>query len=123
METDEGLSAPAEVPAGLNLVTLDNQFDGYGEAQIVLLPADVTLEQLEAVVATEVFPYWVYQTVWAGAAVSFAHMQVHAVVNLTPGKWSIVNTDSDVGHAPSELTVTGEAAEPELDAVPSDLEV
>src|SRR5262245_38870834 len=87
-ETAAGLSAASDVPAGLTLVTLDNQADHFGEAQFVQLPDDVTGDDLLASLDSDVTPDWLYTVTWSGGPTAVPGATGHAVVNLTPGQWT-----------------------------------
>ncbi|MGH2557465.1 MAG: hypothetical protein ACRDJH_00260, partial [Thermomicrobiales bacterium] len=122
--TDDGYTLPAEAPAGLTLVTLDNQsVELFGEAQFIQLPEGITLEQWQEDLQSENTPEWFFDAVWAGGPSAASGTQGRVVLNLTPGAWTIGNTDSEAPYPPASLTVTGEAIEPAADAVPTDLDV
>jgi hypothetical protein len=123
--TADGFQAPAEIPAGLVLVTLDNQSEEFGEAQFVQLPAGITVEQFASDLALErdVVSDYIYESVLNGGVAAPPGAQGQAVLNLAPGEWVIANTDSEIGYEPVSISVTGEAVEPAADAVPADLEV
>ncbi len=110
--TNEGFQAPAEVAAGQVLVTLDNQStieaEGGLAADIMKLPAEITLEAFEDALESDGVPSFFYDIVFAGAVSALPGEQTQGVVELTAGTWLIANIDQ-LGIAPLTLTVTDEA--------------
>lgn len=107
----EGFDVAAEVAAGPTLVTLDNQTEGFAEAQFLQLAEGVTVEQLEEALTAPEIPEFFYSSTWGGGPAGGPGSTTRAVLNLTPGEWVIVNTDAAAGLAPVVVTVTGEAVE------------
>jgi len=111
-----GSQALAEIPAGRVLVTIDSQSD-IGEdfgllADFVQVPADVTVDDLNAALSADEGPSFFSDMVFAGGVFAKPGEQAPVVLELAPGPWFIINTDL-VGFAALPLTVTGELpAEP-----------
>jgi hypothetical protein len=121
--TNDGYELPAEVPAGLTYVTLDNQSEGFVEAQFVMLPEDLTIEGLAAGFLEETTPESFYRAVWAGGPSAVPGTTSSAIVDLTPGDWVVAQSDSEFPLTPVALKATGEAEPAEAGAIPSDVQV
>ena len=122
--TDTGFDAPSEVAAGRVLLNVTNTASASEEtasANLALLPAGKTIEDLAAVfgpqMATptseeEAVPQWIYQATFAGGPIVPPGQSVQAVVDLTPGDWVLFNDSPGSPQQPQPLTVTGSAASP-----------
>jgi hypothetical protein len=112
--TDEGAEAPREVAAGRYLVVLENRGTpggpaAYSDVQILRLPPGVTLEDLNAVLATEggPLPDWFGAIDSAGGIDVAAGETGYAVLDLEPGEWYVGIGDTNPF---TPLTVTGDPA-------------
>ena len=104
--TDEAIDMPREVGAGRYLVVLENSAAHGVEAQFVLLPAGVTLEQTLATPRPEdadMPPAWFYEATLAGGLFAAPGATERVVLDLDPaGEWYV-----DVGR---DLEAGGEGA-------------
>jgi hypothetical protein len=121
--TDEGFQSPAELDAGLTLVTVDNQAMFQAQIQLLELPDDMTLDEVAASFAAdeERIPDWVYSNVFAGGVVAQPGTTGHSVVDLSSGNWLIFQ-DGAVTPIVA-LKVTGDADRAESGDVDSDVKV
>jgi hypothetical protein len=127
--TDTGFEAPAEVSAGPVLLTVTNASsnqDVTADADFVQLPAGTTIADVTAFfgppLTTPATPAadgaegaaldWLYQATWSGGPIVPAGQTVHAVVDLTPGDWFLVNDSIGATQQPVALRVTTGAATP-----------
>jgi len=120
--TDEGIEAPAEVPAGRYLYTTENATTtpvelGTLAAGLMPLPPGMTLEELNAVRTDETATYY-YEVDWAGEPIPLRGQTASAIVDLTPGDWAIVLAEPFAPQPAVGLTVT-EGIDPASASEPS----
>jgi len=121
--TDAGFQGPAEAPAGLTYVSVDNQTDKEVDVQFALPPAGTSLDSINESAESEGFPDWFYQAQFAGGPYVEPHAQGGAAVDLTAGDWIFGSFDSASGLAPVSLKVTGDAKHAKPGALPSDAQI
>ncbi|MGH2530875.1 MAG: hypothetical protein ACRDJW_01090 [Thermomicrobiales bacterium] len=128
--TADAVDAPSEVAAGRYLVVLDNQSEGFVQADFTQLPAGVTLEEIAAADESEESDDgddgddadeeedapmdWYYEAILPGGASAFPGATGRAVVDLTAGEWfiDIFREPEHDAADPPMLTVTGEDGTP-----------
>ena len=131
--TDAGAEVPAEAPAGLVLLTVENaRSDGEADVLLVRLPAGLTEAQAEAEFAAaeeeEEAPELLFEWTFAGGLFVPPGETARLAVALEPGDWYVAAGGGGEGGAqatppPADLlrplTVTGEAATPGAGAEPA----
>ena len=124
--TEDGFAvSPEEVAEGWALVTFTNELttDNFNRADLLLLPADVSIEDIMARVANgDPGPApWAYETTWAGGPVALGGITTHAVVNFIPGDWLVWSAGEP--HQGAALTVTEADTTASTLSITADLEV
>jgi hypothetical protein len=109
--TDAGIEAPAEVPAGRYLYTVENATTRPEQATLaaepVPLPEGTTLAELEAGRHDPTFPQpWYYGSRWAGGPIPLQGQAASTIVDLTPGAWAILLAETGAPQPAVGLTVT-----------------
>ena len=118
--SSEASTFPAEVTAGLQLLTVHNQTDGFIISSITQLPEGVTNDDYLAALGADTLPEWVADAVIAGGLDQDPGASSSVVIDLTPGTWVIGLESADVAIANpiGELVVSGEADPAAADAIP-----
>ena len=112
--TDTAIEAPAEVPAGLTLLTVENTSKEGTGVFLLAPPPGMTMAEMRASAeatpaagatpgADEEFPPWFYDAVLSGGPSVSPGGRGQAVVNLEPGEWAVA---SEGNQEPSMLKVT-----------------
>jgi plastocyanin len=124
--TDTAIEAPAEVPAGLTLLTVENTTKEDTGVFLIAPPAGVSIEVFRATAeatplpgatpgAEEEFPSWFYDAILSGGPSVGPSGRGQIVIDLQPGDWAVA---SEGNQEPSLLTVT-EGATPAPAAEPT----
>jgi plastocyanin len=129
--TDSAIEAPAETPAGLTLLTLDNQSQEETGVFLIAPPPGVPFDEFRATAeappppgatpgAEEEFPSWFYEAILSGGPTAEAGGSGQAVIDLQPGDWAVA---AEADQEPSLLTVTEGATPTAAEEPPADLTV
>jgi hypothetical protein len=92
VRTNSGWVVPAAIEEGRYLVRLENLTDYPAVADVMLLPSHTTITEVQAISAAGMMSEiqaWFDSIVMAGAAKAPPHGQGWAVVDLTPGEWTV----------------------------------
>jgi hypothetical protein len=121
----DGFEIPVAVDPGWYLVTLTNDTEGDIAADLVMLPPDRTIEELQGAVTTDsggsTVPDWFEEVTFAGGPWAKAGARGQTLVPLTTGTWYVLqvgNVKSPVakltvndGPAPVELSTYGQGVD------------
>jgi plastocyanin len=124
--TDSAIEAPAEVPAGLTLLTVENSSKEDTGVFLIAPPPGMSVDEFMATAeatppagatpgAEEEFPSWFYDAILSGGPSVAAGERGQTVIDLQPGEWAVA---SEGDQEPSLLTVT-EGATPAPAAEPT----
>jgi plastocyanin len=122
--SDTAIEAPAEVPAGLTLLTVENSSKEDTGIFLVAPPPGMSMADFRAIAEAtptgatpnpeEEFPSWFYDAILSGGPSVAAGGRGQAIIDLQPGEWAVA---SEGNQEPSLLTVT-EGATPAPAAEP-----
>lgn len=118
--SSEASTIPTETVAGLQLLTVHNDTDGFAVSTITLLPAGVTDEDYLAAIMADTLPEWVADATIAGGIDQDPQTTASIAVFLTPGTWTVglQSENVDVANPIGELVVTGEADPAAAESIP-----
>jgi hypothetical protein len=116
---------PTETVAGPQLLTVRNESEGVVVSSITLLPEGITTEEYLAAVNRLDIPEWVLDATIAGGFDQDPGRTSSAIIDLTPGTWTIalVSQDVEIANPAGTLTVTGQVDPAAADAVPADVTI
>jgi hypothetical protein len=120
--SSEASVLPTETTAGPQLLTVHNETEGVVVSSITLLPKGITTDEyLEAVNRVDL-PEWVLDATIAGGFDQDPGRTSSAVIDLSPGTWTIalVGQGVEIANPVGTLTVTGETDPAAADAIPAD---
>lgn len=114
---------PTEATAGLNLLTVHNDTEGFVVSSISQLPEGVTSDDYLAALVSGELPDWVFDAVIVGGLDQDPGTTSSIVIDLAPGTWTIglQSEDVPVVNPIGELVVTGEADPNAGDAISADV--
>jgi plastocyanin len=115
--TDAAIEAPAAAPAGLTLLTVENDSSDSTGVFLIAPPPGMTMAEFRAIAeappppgatptSEEEFPAWFYDAVLTGGPTVAAGGRGQVVIDLQPGDWAVA---SEGDQEPAPLTVTGGA--------------
>jgi plastocyanin len=129
--TDTAIEAPAETPAGLTLLTVDNASSQETGVFLIAPPPGMSIDEFRATAeappppratpgAEEEFPSWFYEAILSGGPAVAVGEQGQAVIDLQPGDWAIA---AEADQEPSLLKVSEGATPTAAAEPPADLTV
>lgn len=121
----DGFNVPAAVDPGWYLVTLTNNTEADIVADLVMLPSDRTIEELQGAVTTDsggsTVPDWFEEVTFAGGPWAKAAGRGQTLVPLTTGIWHVLQVGSakspvaefkvNDGPAPVDLSTYGQSVD------------
>jgi len=129
--TDSAIQAPAEVPAGPTLLTVDNQTNEGTGVFLIAPPPGMSMDEFRATAeatppqgatpsAEEEFPSFFYDAILSGGPSVGPNGHGQAVITLQPGDWAVASE----GNQPPAMIKVTEGATPTAAAEPkADLSV
>ena len=125
-DSDDGYGLPDEIDPGWYIVTLTNSSEVDVAADIVQLPPDREVEELQRSITTDsgksTVPDWFEQVTFAGGPWAKAGEEGQTLIQLTTGNWHVLQ----VGNAESpvvELQVSDQSAPVDLPKMDQRVEV
>lgn len=106
--TTAGFEIPETLVSGWYFVTLDNQTEQDVVSDIAMLPADQSVEALQTALSTtsgaSTAPAWLEQVVFAGGPFALPQSTAEALIELTPGVWTVLEAGK-IGGPSTRFTV------------------
>jgi hypothetical protein len=121
----DGVEAPAEIEAGVYLLSVENHADSLAQVSTLQLPEGMVLEDL-----LEAEHDWYYDAVLAGGVGAEPGATAQALIELTPGEWFLdvwreefESDDEESREPPINLTVTDTPPATTLPELPESFEI
>ena len=120
--TDDAIEAPAEMPAGLTVVTQVNRADGDAPVVLLRVPDEVSDGQVDALSGSSVVPDWLSAATRVGTpGHSAAGVGAVALVDLQPGRYLVM--DPTNRREPARLVATETGLAPAMGEIRVDVGV